>query len=130
MLDHFGLFAQASKYAQTIAWYQAALAPLGYEMRDFIPGQLVGFSAEDNDASNKFDFWIHKKDDSERTPVHFAFRAKTRDIVHKFHEEAIKAGGTDNGKPGPRPQYHPNYYGAFVLDPCGNNIEVVNHAAV
>lgn len=119
MLDHFGLSAQASKYTQVVAWYEAALAPLGYKLQEFIPGQLVGMAADDNYEHNKFDFWIHKKDESEQTPVHFAFRAKSHEQVDEFYEEAIKAGGKDNGKPGVRPQYHGNYYGAFVLDPCG-----------
>ncbi|KAH7394544.1 Glyoxalase/Bleomycin resistance protein/Dihydroxybiphenyl dioxygenase [Pyrenochaeta sp. MPI-SDFR-AT-0127] len=123
MLDHFGLFVPASKFDKVIVWYDAALAPLGYVRKDFMPGQLIGMSA---DGIN-FDFWIHKKDESDRTPVHFAFRAKDRGTVDAFHAEALKAGGTCNGKPGLREIYHPNYYGAFVLDPCGNSIEAVDH---
>ncbi|KAL6708867.1 hypothetical protein ACN47E_002274 [Coniothyrium glycines] len=127
MLDHFGLFVQASKYAQAIAWYTAALAPLGYKLQEFIPGQLVGLSAETNDQQNPFDIWIHKKDESQRSPVHLAFRAKNREEVDQYYQEAIKAGGKDNGKPGLRPQYGETYYGAFVEDPCGNSIEAVSH---
>jgi lactoylglutathione lyase len=58
--------------------------------------------------------------------VHLAFQGKSRDVVRRFHEKALAAGGRDNGKPGERP-YHPGYFGAFVLDPDGNNIEVVYH---
>jgi catechol 2,3-dioxygenase-like lactoylglutathione lyase family enzyme len=61
-------------------------------------------------------------------PVHIAFRADARALVDAFHKAALAAGGRDNGAPGPRPQYHPNYYGAFVLDPDGHNIEAVCHA--
>jgi catechol 2,3-dioxygenase-like lactoylglutathione lyase family enzyme len=58
--------------------------------------------------------------------VHLAFQGRSRDVVQRFHEKALAAGGRDNGKPGERP-YHPGYFGAFVLDPDGNNIEVVYH---
>lgn len=120
MLDHIGISAPSTKFSQIVSWYSAALAPLGYKLQEFIPGQLVGLGAEDNYKHNKYDIWIHKKNDGEeQPPIHFAFRAKSRKEVDAFHEEAIKAGGKDNGKPGLRPQYHENYYGAFVLDPCG-----------
>lgn len=115
MLDHFGLFAPASSYAEIISFYDAALTPLGYKRHDFFPGQIVGYAA----APNTFDFWIHKKDDSPRSPVHFAFKAHSHAQVDKFHEAGINAGGLDNGKPGIREIYHPNYYAAFVKDPCG-----------
>lgn len=115
MLDHFGLFVPASRFDQVLAWYDAALAPLGYVRKDFVPGQLIGMSVD----GYIYDFWIHKKDESERTPVHFAFRAKDHEMVNKFHVEGLKAGGKCNGRPGLRENYHPNYYGAFVLDPCG-----------
>jgi catechol 2,3-dioxygenase-like lactoylglutathione lyase family enzyme len=59
--------------------------------------------------------------------VHIAFRADTNEAVDAFHRGAIAAGYTDNGAPGERPHYHPGYYGAFVLDPDGHNIEAVNH---
>jgi catechol 2,3-dioxygenase-like lactoylglutathione lyase family enzyme len=59
--------------------------------------------------------------------MHVAFRAPSADLVNAFHEAALAAGGSDNGAPGPRPQYHPRYHGAFVLDPDGNNVEAVVH---
>jgi predicted lactoylglutathione lyase len=62
-------------------------------------------------------------------PVHVAFLAKNREVVDQFHAAAVKAGGKDNGAPGLRPHYHQHYYGAFVLDPDGNNIEAVCHSA-
>lgn len=64
--------------------------------------------------------------DSQASLIHLAFQAKDKALVHRFHEAALSAGGRDNGKPGPR-NYHPDYYGAFVLDPDGNNIEAVWH---
>ena len=60
-------------------------------------------------------------------PLHFAFAADSAAMVDAFYEAAMAAGGSDNGAPGPRPHYHEAYYGAFVLDPDGNNIEAVCH---
>jgi hypothetical protein len=76
MLDHFGLFFK---------FYDTALAPLGYERNDFIPDALVGHVT---DGIN-FDFWIHKKDEQPRTPVHFAFRAQSLDQVDRFHAKGL-----------------------------------------
>jgi len=76
----------------------------------------------------KPDFWISSGTPN-RPPVHVAFRVASRSLVDAFHQAAIQAGGTDNGPPGLRPHYHPNYYGAFVLDPDGHNIEAVCHEA-
>lgn len=74
----------------------------------------------------KPDFWIHEGE-PQSPRVHIAFRAENRAQVRAFYEAAIRAGGTDNGPPGPRPHYHENYYGAFVLDPDGHNIEACCH---
>lgn len=115
MLDHFGLIAPATSFPAILSFYDAALAPLGYKRKDFIPDQLVGYAA---DGIN-YDFWIHKKGELTRPPVHFAFRAQSHEQVDQFHIQGLKAGGTDNGKPGIREVYHPHYYGAFVKDPCG-----------
>jgi catechol 2,3-dioxygenase-like lactoylglutathione lyase family enzyme len=83
-----------------------------------------------NDAAGfgvppKPDFWIGSG--SPRDSIHVAFRAANRALVDAFYKAAISAGGRDNGAPGLRPHYHPNYYGAFVLDPDGHNIEAVCH---
>jgi len=90
--------------------------------KEFTGGRVVLGLGE----PEKADFWI-----SEGTPqtphIHIAFRAKTRADVDAFYKAAIAAGGRDNGAPGPRPHYHANYYGAFVLDPDGHNIEAVCH---
>ena len=115
-VDHFGI--SGSDYEKAKAFYAAALEPLGLKvMMDF--GVTVGIGAE-------FPFlWI-----SAGAPghVHLAFRCETRAEVDAFHAAAIKAGATDNGKPGLRTDYSPNYYAAFVLDADGHNIEAVCHA--
>ena len=72
------------------------------------------------------DFWVALQP-ATRTVAHVAFRAESTAQVDAFHAAAVAAGGRDNGAPGPRPQYHPAYYGAFVLDPDGNNVEAVCH---
>lgn len=76
----------------------------------------------------KPDLWIASGSPQEPR-VHIAFRADNREQVDAFYKAALAAGGRDNGPPGPRPHYHPGYYGAFVLDPDGHNIEAVCHSA-
>jgi catechol 2,3-dioxygenase-like lactoylglutathione lyase family enzyme len=80
-------------------------------------------------VEGKPDFWIREAEPV-RPPVHVAFASPDRETVDAFYEAAMAAGGRDNGPPGLRPDYHPNYYGAFVFDPDGNNIEAVCHQAV
>ena len=119
MIDHMGIVC--SDLARSKVFYQRALAPLGYVlMMDF--GQVCGFGAQ-----GKPDFWLAQGAAPQRN--HVAFAAPLRSVVRAFHEAAIAAGGEDNGKPGVRAQYHPNYYGAFVHDPDGHNIEAVCHEA-
>ena len=116
MIDHTGV--PVTDIARSKEFYQRALAPLGYVvMMDL--GQVVGFG-----AGGKPDFWIHV---GTGTPTHVAFAAPLRSAVRAFHQAGLAAGGADNGKPGVRDQYHPNYYGAFVHDPDGHNIEAVCH---
>jgi catechol 2,3-dioxygenase-like lactoylglutathione lyase family enzyme len=118
MIDHLSLYA--ADLARSRAFYTAALAPLGYAaLMDY--GTVVGLGAD-----GKPDFWI-AGGGPVRPIQHIAFVAKDRAAVDAFYAAAIAAGGTDNGKPGLRPQYHANYYGAFVLDPDGHNIEAVCH---
>jgi catechol 2,3-dioxygenase-like lactoylglutathione lyase family enzyme len=116
MLDHVGL--AVSDFAKSKSFFERALAPLGYKCLMEYPG-AAGF------GSDRPDFWIGGGQKSNST--HVAFSADTRTVVDAFHKAAIAAGGRDNGKPGIRKEYHPAYYGAFVLDPDGNNIEVVCH---
>lgn len=120
MIDHTGV--HASDLTKSKAFYRAALAPLGYAViMEFEDG--VGFG-----VPPKPDFWMGHAD-AGIAPIHVAFRADTRAQVDAFYKAAMAAGGRDNGPPGLRPHYHQNYYGAFVLDPDGNNIEAVCHKA-
>jgi catechol 2,3-dioxygenase-like lactoylglutathione lyase family enzyme len=118
MLDH--VTANVSDFDQAKAFYTAALAPLGYSVRSEFPG-AAGFGTGEGIP----DFWISSHED--RGATHIAFSAKDRATVDAFHEAATSAGGKDNGAPGIRAHYHENYYGAFVHDADGNNIEAVCH---
>jgi catechol 2,3-dioxygenase-like lactoylglutathione lyase family enzyme len=124
VLDHVKL--HVSDFDRSRAFYLAALAPLGYRVGlEPAPG-VTGFVNERPDGRPAFDFWIS----GHGTPVsvmHLAFTAADRATVDAFHEAALAAGGTENGGPGVRPQYHQHYYGAFVLDPDGVNVEAVCH---
>jgi catechol 2,3-dioxygenase-like lactoylglutathione lyase family enzyme len=119
MIDHTGV--TVSDLGRSIAFYRAALAPLGYELL-MEWEQHAGFG-----VAPKPDFWIGRGVPN-APRVHVAFRAVTRGEVDAFHRAALAAGGRDNGAPGLRPHYHANYYGAFVLDPDGHNVEAVCHA--
>ncbi|MBA3458525.1 MAG: VOC family protein [Deltaproteobacteria bacterium] len=122
MIDHTGV--QVGDFKRSVEFYKAALAPLGYELIMTFEGTAAGFG-----AGGKPDFWL---DGSKKAPtdhIHIAFRAKSRTEVRAFYEAALAAGGTDNGAPGTRPHYHQDYYGAFVRDPDGHNIEAVCHEA-
>jgi catechol 2,3-dioxygenase-like lactoylglutathione lyase family enzyme len=117
VLDHIGL--NVSDIERSKAFYLQALAPLGYSVfREWETG--AGF------GTDRPDFWIHTRG-RPATEVHVCFRSPDRATVDAFYEAAIGAGGTDNGPPGLRPHYHEQYYGAFVLDPDGNNVEAVCH---
>jgi catechol 2,3-dioxygenase-like lactoylglutathione lyase family enzyme len=118
VIDHLNL--GVSDLAASRAFYTRALAPLGYlALMDRPYG--VGFGAD-----GKPDFWI-SSDRPVAGPLHVAFTSSDRATVEAFHREALAAGGRDNGPPDLRPAYHPSYYGAFVLDPDGNNVEAVAH---
>ncbi len=117
MLDHIGL--AVSDVAKSKQFFQAALAPLGYKIvMDF--GEATGLG-----EGGKPDLWIAKGKRAD--PMHIAFVALNRATVTAFYKAAMAVGGRDNGAPGLRTQYHPNYFGAFVHDPDGNNIEAVCH---
>lgn len=118
MIDHFGI--NVSNLEQSKAFYQAVLAPLaGGLQHDF--DVTVCFGKNDGTGSS---LWLVEK---EPAPIHIAFKAPSQTAVDAFYQAALAAGGTDNGAPGLRPQYHPNYYGAFVYDLDGYNIEAVYH---
>lgn len=116
--DHVGF--SVKDFAASRAFYKAALAPLGIGVVMEGDG-YVGFG-----EPGKPEFWLGQSDNV-TTRVHVAFRAANRALVRAFYAAAIAAGGKDNGAPGLRPEYHPTYYGAFVLDPDGHNIEAVCH---
>ena len=118
MIDHTGI--GVSDMTKSKTFYGKALAPLGYAMLMEVEG-AAGFG-----VAPKPDFWIGETD-AAISPTHVAFVAATRKDVDAFYAAAISAGGRDNGGPGLRPHYHENYYGAFVLDPDGHNIEAVCH---
>ena len=118
MIDHVGLGVRDLE--QSKAFYQQALGPLGYQLLMQRDGS-AGFGMHP-----KPDFWIHVNRPLSG-PTHVAFASPDRATVEAFHAAGLAAGGRDNGAPGPRPQYHKGYYGAFVLDPDGNNVEAVCH---
>ncbi len=122
MFDHAGL--NVKDYRASRAFYEAALAPLGLTaVREFPEHSVVGFGPEGRPI-----FWLHQREPFS-TGTHVAFTCEDRATVDAFHAAGLAGGGTDNGPPGPR-WYHENYYGAFVLDPDGNNIEAVCHRPV
>lgn len=133
MIDHIGV--TVSDMARSLAFYDRALAPLGVARVMAFPetGPPVGVGYG---RDGKPWFWVKaagaaslgvKAAGAASGPIHVAFAAPDRPAIDAFHAAALAAGGTDNGAPGLRPDYHPNYYAAFVLDPDGNNIEAVYH---
>lgn len=122
MLDHVTVCV--SDMERSRAFYDRALRPLDIE-RLYAEGEtFAGYG-----TNRKAFFWIGVRV-AVLSGVHIAFAAKDRAVVNAFHAAALAAGGRDNGAPGLRPRYHANYYGAFILDPDGHNIEAVCHAPV
>lgn len=119
VFDHIGF--NVSDFPKAREFLLQALQPLG--IGTTMEGEgwaMVGRQGEGN-------FWFGSFGASPG-PIHLAFAAKNREQVRQFHAAALAAGGQDNGGPGLRPQYHPNYYGAFVIGPDGHNFEAVCHA--
>src|SRR3954468_23419087 len=125
MIDHVGF--SVSDYPRAKAFYQSALAPLGYVLIKEVQQDANGAPAAGFGINNKPDFWIGGEGALNKS-VHVAIATKDRASVDAFYKAALAAGARDNGAPGVRPHYHANYYGAFVLDPDGHNIEAVCHA--
>jgi catechol 2,3-dioxygenase-like lactoylglutathione lyase family enzyme len=118
VIDHVTLNVRDLEASKS--FYEQALAPLGYELTlDFLEG--CGFGAD-----QKSDFFLAQRGEPS-APVHVALLSPDRRSVDAFHAAALAAGGVDNGPPGLRRVYHDFYYGAYVLDPDGNNIEAVTH---
>lgn len=128
MIDHVGL--TVSNIEKSKEFYTLALAPLGFQILAEVPASIsktkdfIGFG-----APPKPEFWI-ESGLSVNSLVHVAFRAHCRAQVDNFYTAALSGGGRDNGAPGIRAHYHPNYYAAFILDYDGHNIEVVCHEPV
>jgi len=125
MLDHVGFAVSDLERARK--FYQQTLSPLGIMLiYDITAEQTDGEAYLGFGEDQRPYFWVGT---GRRLGgnIHVALLAETRDLVDQFHAAGLRAGGKDNGAPGPRPHYHKNYYGAFVLDPDGNNIEAVCH---
>ena len=119
MIDHVGL--RVRDLSRSKAFYRHALRPLGYEvLMDFDYGVGLGIGG-------KPDLWLYPGQPPQES-VHVAVLAADRDAVRAFHAAALDAGGVERDPPGVRPEYHPTYFGAFVTDPDGYNLEAVCHA--
>ncbi|KAJ6790385.1 hypothetical protein PWT90_04223 [Aphanocladium album] len=128
MFDHVALSVPQDKYQAVVDFYLAALAPLGYEkLISMLDDKLVALGDKKSPMENKADFWLSGMNDIavEKTYAHYAFVADDKSKVEEFYTKALSAGGKDNGAPGPRPHFGPHYYAAFVIDPMGNNVEVL-----
>jgi catechol 2,3-dioxygenase-like lactoylglutathione lyase family enzyme len=125
MIDHTGVVS--SDFEKSRTFYEAALAPLGFTKLLEFPAAVTGHTdVAGFGEAPKAEFWIARGTPNV-PPLHVAFRVGSRAIVDAFYRAAMAAGGCDNGAPGIRAHYHPNYYSAFVLDPDGHNIEAVCH---
>ena len=127
MIDHVGL--TVSNIEKSKEFYKLALAPIGFQLLAEVPSSISGskdFAGFGEPP--KPEFWIGGGTPND-PPIHIAFQASSRAQVDSFYTAALSAGGRDNGAPGIRAHYHPNYYGAFILDFDGHNIEVVCHVS-
>jgi catechol 2,3-dioxygenase-like lactoylglutathione lyase family enzyme len=123
MIDHTSI--SVTDFAASRKFYSELLASIGYELLLEFPASVAGTDVAGYGEKGKPDFWIGAG--ASAAHQHIAFRVPNRALVDTFHRAGLAAGGRDNGGPGVRAQYHPNYYGAFVLDPDGHNIEAVCH---
>ncbi|MGE3758889.1 MAG: VOC family protein [Pseudobdellovibrionaceae bacterium] len=118
MIDHIDIPVSDLKLSR--AFYERAFLPLGFKVSFGEEGRFWAFNLAGNGL---FEIYQAK---GPFTKIHVAFRAKTRGCVHEFYKAAMEAGAKDNGGPGPRLHYTPNYYACFVFDPDGHNIETVH----
>ena len=130
MIDHTGI--RSAHIAASVAFYDAAFAGLGGGMRYEVPKEFTGGAVVRGYGRERGQFWLAEANVGGARPAtspnHIAFSARNRAEVDAFYKAVMAAGGKDNGAPGLRPQYHPDYYAAFVIDPDGNNIEAVCHS--
>ena len=127
MIDHLAI--DVRDLAKSGHFYDQALAPLGYKKLSEGPVEFGGRLTLGWTDPLEAEFYIGVGS-ATKPRIHVAFRAKNRQQVDDFYHAALAAGGTHNGKPGLRPQYHEHYYGAYVLDPDGHNVEAVCHDAL
>lgn len=128
MIDHITI--KVANLEESAQWYDQALAPLGYARFSEEPGSFVGF-CKDDPEDRPGHFWMFEEGNLKSvTTAHIAFAAQTKEEVHAFYKAALAAGGVDNGAPGFHTEYGETYYGAFVFDPNGNNIEAVTYVSV
>ena len=128
MLDHVGI--TVADYGRSRSFYGTALKPLGLAVQMEVTAEQTGggYEGVGFGTPGKPGFWVSRaRGAAPSGPMHLAFAAADRASVDAFYAAAVAAGGRDNGPPGLRPQYHPDYYGAFVFDPDGNNVEAVCH---
>ena len=128
MIDHTGV--AVTDMARSKPFYTAALGAIGYRLLVEYPAAVTGsVDVAGYGEPPKPDFWLNAGPSGKPNtpPIHVAFRVASRQLVRDFHAAALTAGGRDNGAPGVRAHYHASYYGAFVLDPDGHNIEAVCH---
>ena len=124
MIDHLGI--TAADFAKSKTFYDATFAALGGSLVMTIPLEYTGGKGVIGYGRERAQFWV--SEGGEAGPGrHVAFTARSRAEVDAFYKAAMESGGTDNGGPGLRPHYHENYFGAFVFDPDGNNVEAVCH---
>lgn len=128
MIDHLGI--SVSDYQQSKAFYLHVLVTLGHQCIMEVTPEMTGTDSYHAGfgSNQKPSFWISSTG-AICASIHIAFTAKSRAEVDAFYHAALAAGGKDNGAPGLRPIYHPNYYGAFIIDLDGHNIEAVCHSA-
>ena len=126
MLDHIGI--RTGRFAASNAFYQAVMTAMGGGQKMAVPLEYTGGKHVLGFGREMPVFWLTEVDEAPMAaPQHIAFSARNRAEVDAFHKAALAAGGRDNGGPGLRVQYHPDYYGAFAFDPDGNNVEAVCH---
>ena len=129
MIDHMSSYA--TDFEATRSFYESVLGVLGYAVQQNLSfdadPDLPGRKATAFGPAGKTTFWVIEVREPS-SPRHTAFTAANRDAVDGFHAAGLKAGGSDLGPPGLRPVYHPDYYGSFLTDPDGNNVEAVCHA--
>lgn len=123
VIDH--IMMNVKDYGKSKTFYEQALAAVGYEC---ISSSDENLEAGFKDADGRPSLWVNQREPFSRG-LHFAIHVADNSLVDAFHAAAIEAGGSDNGAPGIRENYHPSYYAAYVLDPDGNNIEAVHHEA-